>query len=192
MSRVALIPARGGSVRIPRKCIKDFCGKPIILYSIETALESKLFDQVIVSTDDDEIASISEAAGATIFRRPFDDGNRGTQEVAREVLLSMQDVDEACVIYPTSPLLLVADLKDGLRALELEPHLFSMAVGANPLCDAGSYYWGLAKAFRRGIPLISAFTAMVPLPEERVCDINTLADWATATYLFQALRRAQL
>ena len=63
---LAVITARGGSKRIPRKNIKDFCGKPIIEYSIEAALKSGLFDEVMVSTDDDEIANISLTAGASV------------------------------------------------------------------------------------------------------------------------------
>lgn len=63
---LAVITARGGSKRIPRKNIKEFCGKPIIEYSIDAALKSKIFDEVMVSTDDDEIAQISLAAGASV------------------------------------------------------------------------------------------------------------------------------
>ncbi|MBL4790647.1 MAG: 2-C-methyl-D-erythritol 4-phosphate cytidylyltransferase, partial [Kordiimonadaceae bacterium] len=69
--KVAVIPARGGSKRIPRKNIKDFLGKPIIAYSIEAALDSGVFDEVIVSTDDEEIAAVAETFGATVpFMRP--------------------------------------------------------------------------------------------------------------------------
>ena len=64
MSSIAVITARGGSKRIPHKNIKDFCGKPIIAYSIEAALESGLFDEVMVSTDDEEIAEIARVFGA--------------------------------------------------------------------------------------------------------------------------------
>ena len=63
---LAIIPARGGSKRIPRKNIKDFCGKPIIAYSIETAIKSGLFDKVIVSTDDEEIAEVARRYGAEV------------------------------------------------------------------------------------------------------------------------------
>ena len=66
MSRVAIITARGGSKRIPRKNIKDFCGRPILAYSIEAAIESKLFDEVMVSTDDEEIAAVAKQYGAKI------------------------------------------------------------------------------------------------------------------------------
>lgn len=190
MSRVAIIPARGGSQRIPRKNIREFCGRPIIDYSIQTALDSKLFSAVIVSTDDDEVAAVATQAGATVMRRPTDDGSRGTQDVAREVVLQLPLVDVACVIYATSPLLLVSDLKAGLHALLMPGRKFAMSVSDSPLADAGCFYWGKANAFCIGLPLIAPHTAMVPLPGDRVCDINTHADWTTATYLYQALRRA--
>jgi len=70
MKNLCVIPARGGSKRIPKKNIKEFCGKPLIAYSIETALKSNLFEKVIVSTDDDEISKISKKYGAEVLKRP--------------------------------------------------------------------------------------------------------------------------
>ena len=83
---IAIIPARGGSKRIPRKNIKEFYGKPLIAYSIQAALESKLFDKVIVSTDDEEIANIAKKYGAEVpFMRPkeLSDDFTGTGEVVK-------------------------------------------------------------------------------------------------------------
>ena len=192
MNSVAIIPARGGSLRIPRKNIRPFCGRPIIEYSIETAIKSELFDTVVVSTDDEEIGEISRKAGALVMFRPPCDGSMGTQEVARLVLHQLPIMSTtACVIYATSPLLLPDDLKDGLAALKEPGRQFAMSVCDSPLADAGCYYWGWYESFMFGLPLIAPHTAMVPLPADRVCDINTLADWSAATYLYQALRRAQ-
>ena len=90
MTSVAIITARGGSKRIPRKNIKNFLGKPIIAYSIEAALESKIFDSVMVSTDDHEIAEIAKKYGAEIpfFRSPENsDDYSGTVDVIIEVIL---------------------------------------------------------------------------------------------------------
>ena len=87
MSCVAIIPARGGSKRIPRKNIKPFAGKPIIAYSIEAALQSRLFDRVIVSTDDREIAAVAESFGAEVpFSRPPElaDDHAGTSRCRRQ------------------------------------------------------------------------------------------------------------
>lgn len=110
MANLAIITARGGSKRIPRKNIKDFLGKPIIAYSIETALNSGLFDYVMVSTDDDEIAGVAKDYGAEVpFMRSKQtaDDFTGTAEVVIEVLNDLQKTgkqfDNACCIYPTAP-----------------------------------------------------------------------------------------
>ena len=89
MDSIAIITARGGSKRIPRKNVKEFCGKPIIAYSIEAALESGLFNEVMVSTDDGEIADIALAFGASVpFMRSKanSDDYADTADVAIEVL----------------------------------------------------------------------------------------------------------
>lgn len=110
MSRVAIITARGGSKRIPRKNIKEFCGKPILAYSIEAALESKLFDEVMVSTEDNEIAEVAKKYGASVpFMRSERTANdfATTEDVLLEVLDEYnkrgKDFSEVCCIYPTAP-----------------------------------------------------------------------------------------
>ena len=120
---VAIIPARGGSKRIPRKNILHFCGKPIIAYSIEVAISSGLFDKVIVSTDDEEIANVAKEYGAEVpFVRSADlsDDFTGTHEVighAVEFLIdSGINIEYACCIYATAPLILQEDL---IKAFEL-------------------------------------------------------------------------
>ena len=122
MSSICIIPARGGSKRIPRKNIRDFCGKPIIAYSIETALQSGLFDQVVVSTDDVEIADISRQYGAeTPFMRPaaLADDFTGTGVVFGHGVRMLRDagaqIDYACCIYPTAPLLQCKYLRKGFE-----------------------------------------------------------------------------
>ena len=184
MNVECIIPARGGSQRIPRKNIKPFFGRPIIEYSIETALKSGLFYIVTVSTDDDEIADIAKKAGASVWRRPPCDGAMGTQEVAAMILREVWvTVDVGCVLYPTAPLLLPSDLHSGFEALK--GRQFSMSVGDSPLRDAGAFYFGQKKAFCDSLPLIAPHTAMVALPENRVCDINTMEDWARAEQLYK-------
>lgn len=181
---IAIIPARGGSVRIPRKNIKVFAGKPMLCYPIEAAKASKLFQLIVVSTDDDEIEDTALAMGAVVMRREKDDGRKGTQEIAKDVLTSIAG-HFACVIYPCSPLLLVEDIWRGMRALQF--NTYAMTVGPDGQ-DAGCFYWGRAHAFREGVPLTNA--SHVELPAERVCDINTPEDWARAEHLYDALRRA--
>ncbi len=110
MKSIAIITARGGSKRIPRKNIKPFLGKPIIVYSIEAALNSGSFDEVMVSTDDEEIANIARAAGATVpFMRSEATSNdfATTADVILEVLDRYEEMgqtfDYCCCIYPTAP-----------------------------------------------------------------------------------------
>jgi N-acylneuraminate cytidylyltransferase len=118
--RLAVIPARGGSKRIPRKNIKDFCGKPIIAWSIEAARESRCFDRIIVSTDDEEIASVARNFGAeTPFLRPSQlaDDYSGTVPVIAHAIEWLRQHGElpaeVCCIYPTAPFVGPADLQDG-------------------------------------------------------------------------------
>lgn len=122
---VAIIPARGGSKRIPRKNIRPFLGRPIIAYSIETAINSGLFDEVMVSTDDQEIATIAKEYGAHVpfFRSPeTSNDHAGIAEVIREVLLRYEELgskfDLFCCILPTAPLIIAEDLKGAKVALE--------------------------------------------------------------------------
>lgn len=122
---VAIIPARGGSKRIPRKNIKGFFGKPLIAYSIEVALQSNLFDKVIVTTDDEEIAKIAKEYGAEVpFLRPkeLSDDFTGTQDVVNHALEYLHNQGEnyeyACTIYATAPLLQKKYLLEGFNKLE--------------------------------------------------------------------------
>ena len=108
---IAIITARGGSKRIPRKNIKEFCGKPIIEYPINAALQSGIFDEVMVSTDDEEIAQISKSAGANVpFLRSEKTSNDFalTRDVLMEVLMEYEKrgkkFDYMVCLYPTNPL----------------------------------------------------------------------------------------
>jgi len=121
---ICVIPARGGSKRIPRKNIKEFNGKPIIAYSIEAALNSGLFSEVMVSTEDDEIAEISRYYGAVVpFMRSEKNADdfTGPGDVAFEVLTKYSELgrhfDDCCCIYATSPLLTISRLSEGLDLL---------------------------------------------------------------------------
>lgn len=123
--RVAIIPARGGSKRIPRKNIKMFCGKPMIAWSIEVALQSGCFDRVVVSTDDDEIAHVARSYGAEVpFMRPaaLSDDYTGTIPVIRHAIERLNvlgvEVEEVCCIYATAPFIRVEDLQRGLQLLD--------------------------------------------------------------------------
>ena len=126
MSRnLAIITARGGSKRIPRKNIKGFCGEPILHYSIQAALDAGIFDEVMVSTDDEEIAEIAKAAGAKVpFFRSEQTANdfASTDDVIMEVLSEYQkrgeNFDAFCCIYPTAPFLTGQRLKEAMALLD--------------------------------------------------------------------------
>ena len=121
---IAVIPARGGSKRVPRKNIRLFAGKPMIVHSIHCAVESRLFERVVVSTDDPEIAEIALLHGATVpFLRPSDlsDDYATTDSVMLHALVECRNsfgvIEAACCIYPTAPFLRSTDLGAGLDLL---------------------------------------------------------------------------
>jgi pseudaminic acid cytidylyltransferase len=124
-SRLALIPARGGSKRIPRKNIRPFAGKPIIAHPIAAAIASGCFDEIMVSTDDDEIAAVAKDAGASVpFRRDASLSNdfATTVDVVLDVLKSFEQrgkkFDQVCCLYPTSVFATPELLREGRNTLE--------------------------------------------------------------------------
>ena len=127
MNALAVITARGGSKRIPRKNVKPFLGKPIIQYSIEAAKESGIFSEIMVSTDDKEIAQISEEAGAAVpFYRSEASSNdfATTLDVLLEVVSEYEKrgkhFDYLCCIYPTAPFVTGQAIKTAMETLENE------------------------------------------------------------------------
>lgn len=124
MNAVAIITARGGSKRIPRKNVKEFLGKPILLYSIEAAINSGIFEEVMVSTEDEEIAELARRAGAVVpFMRGEENANdfATTTDVLLEVLAEYEKrgktFEFGCCIYPTAPFVTAEKLKDGMQKL---------------------------------------------------------------------------
>ena len=120
--RIAVIPARGGSKRVPRKNIRTFAGQPIIVWPIKAALSSGLFDQVVVSTDDAEIAEVARMAGASVpFMRPenLSDDYVDTKSVIRHAIseLKLKTEVQVCCIYPTSVFADSQLLNEGLEKL---------------------------------------------------------------------------
>ncbi|HRF12860.1 pseudaminic acid cytidylyltransferase [Candidatus Accumulibacter contiguus] len=122
--KLAIIPARGGSKRIPRKNVKLFCGKPMIAWSIDAAHASGLFDHIVVSTDDIEISEVAKAYGAEVpFMRPaaLSDDHTGTSPVVAHAIEWYRAQggmpDPVCCIYATAPFVSTADLQRGLQLL---------------------------------------------------------------------------
>lgn len=145
--RLAVIPARGGSKRIPRKNIRPFGGRPMIAWPIGAARESGCFDRIIVSTDDEEIAAVARAHGAEVpFRRPAElsDDHTGTIPViAHAVAWQNAEGDpasEVCCIYATAPFVGVADLRRGLSVLRES--------GADYAFSVTSYAFPIQRAIR--------------------------------------------
>lgn len=143
MSAVAIIPARGGSKRIPRKNIKAFHGRPMLAHSIQAALDSGLFARIVVSTDDAEIAAVAQAWGAEVpFMRPaaLADDHAGTVEVIQHAVSLLRAQGDAfayaCCLYATAPFVTTADLAKGLKLLEAHPdkaYAFTVTDYASPV-----------------------------------------------------------
>lgn len=145
--KLAVIPARGGSKRIPRKNIKLFCGKPMLAWSIEAALQSGSFDQVIVSTDDQEIAEVAQQYGATVpFLRPqqLADDHTGTIPVIQHAIkwfnAEGHAVELACCLYATAPFVQAEDIRRGLQIL--------LQTGSDYAFTATSYAFPIQRAIR--------------------------------------------
>lgn len=126
--KLCVIPARGGSKRIPRKNIRDFCGKPMIAWSIHAAQKSGCFDRILVSTDDLEIANLSQQLGADVpFLRPaaLSGDHTGTIDVVVHAITFIQQagvaLDAVCCLYATAPFVQPMDLQEGLRLLPQVP-----------------------------------------------------------------------
>ena len=149
--KIAVIPARGGSKRIPRKNIKPFCGKPMISWSIEAALASECFDQIIVSTDDAEIASVAKALGAqTPFTRPAELSSdfATTGAVMKHAVewlgrATHVALDAVCCIYATAPFVRPSDLRSGLDLL--------MGANADYAFSVTTFEYPIQRALRIGV-----------------------------------------
>lgn len=223
---IAVIPARGGSKRIPRKNIKPFAGKPMIAYAIEAAQASGVFDHIVVSTEDTEIAEFAVSIGAELpFMRPRDlaDDVTPTVPVIAHAIKACAAVgwraQRVCCIYPGVPLIQQQDLRRALALLELggTAYVFPVTPFPSPIqralardeqgCarpfhpeyvstrtqdlqpayyDAGQFYWGNASAWLDGVN-IHANGKTIILPEWRVVDIDTPADWERAEALYRTI-----
>lgn len=187
ITKLAIIPARGGSKRIPRKNIRDFLGNPIIYYSIKAAIDCGYFDEVMVSTDDLEIAEIALKFGAAIpFMRSYKaaDDEATTIEVIQEVLASYQNkmgmvFDYVCCIYPTAPLIAIQDLQTGYQRL-IENNVTSVY----PVAQFSYPVW-------RGLKIEPDYTIKMVWPEfinSRSQDLTPIYHDAGQWYWFDPLK----
>lgn len=185
---MCIIPARGGSVRIPRKNIREFHGRPIIAYSIKAALDA--FGDAMVSTEDHEIAAIAETCGARVLWRPklLADGKVGTQDVMAHAVGSSRG--PAVCLYPCAPMVTANMLKDAVKLLDWPGTQYVVPVG-EWLRDPGMFYVGHAYSFRVGAPLLAAGTRLFPIGLLRAIDINTEDDWLRAERMYAELNHQE-
>lgn len=172
--KIAIIPARGGSKRIPRKNIREFAGKPMIAYAIDAAKQCNLFDDIIVSTDDEEIAAVATYFGAEVpFMRPAelaDDYTPTVPVIAHAILMCHQkgwSVTHACCIYPGVPFISTNDIKDAFSLLEKSGAAYSFPVTEFPSA--------IQRALRR-----QPDATMQPFYPE--CDLTRTQDLEAAYY----------
>lgn len=194
---VAIIPARGGSRRIPRKNIRMFHGKPIIGYSIEAAQTSGLFKSIYVSTDDEEIRRVAWSCGAPTHMRSSEMAKDevGTQDVMAQALRELIDVGAffaslpkfVCCIYPCAPMLTPETLRAAFTLLTTSGCNYVVPVGTW-LRDPGQFYFGRADAFLACTPLLGVNTRLLPIKPEIECDINIESDWTRAERMYAELK----
>lgn len=190
MSAICIIPARGGSKRIPRKNVREFHGKPILTYAILAAKNSYSFHSIWISTDDAEVADIGNKMGIGVIWRPqrLADDNTGTQEVMAHAIKLLPDYEFACCLYPTVPLLNPGTLSEALRTLSKSEFEYIVPV-STWLRDPGQFYMGRSAAFKREHPLIGMETGMIRIDPKTDCDINTMDDWFRAERMYAELSR---
>ncbi|MDI4652864.1 MULTISPECIES: pseudaminic acid cytidylyltransferase [Pseudoalteromonas] len=147
MKSIAIIPARGGSKRIPRKNIKEFYGKPMIAYSIEAAKASGCFERIIVSTDDQEIADVARQYGAEVpFLRPdnISDDHATTMDVLQHAISWCKNAnwqfDNICCIYATAPFIQVEDLQKGRNYLTNKDVMYAFSATSFPFPIQRAFY----------------------------------------------------
>ena len=202
MKCLAIIPARGGSKRIPHKNIKPFLGRPIIAYSIEAALGTGLFEEVMVSTDDVEIAEIARQEGASVpFLRSTENANdyATLADVLVEVVNAYKgrgyEFDLICCLLPTAPLISSEDVRSAYDQLVMStfdsicpvvafsyPILRSLSID-----DSGTFYWIKTSSLLKDKKLLSENGTAIVLDEFRVQDIDTDTDWALAEMKYKLL-----
>lgn len=184
---ICVIPARSGSVRIPHKNRRLFHGRQVIVYSIETARETGLFDAIYISTDDPETIQIAKDYDCYVHLRStayLCGPEAGTQEVVQDCLLhsTSGEYKYACCIYATAPLMTAADIVSGYLELIRSPYRFVFV--------DGWYYWGRGEAFTMHPEITADDCKRLTLPRDWV-DINTEEDWRLTENKYAALHNVE-
>ena len=172
MNNVCIIPARGGSKRIPKKNVKLFCGRPMLAHAIELAIETKVFDRILVSTDCEEIEKLAHKLGAeTNGARPkeLSDDYTGTTEVIKyeiqKIREDLSDHDVICELYPTSALLGAKRLKEAVNNCPIEEFLFAAQKFRQPVERSFFFgrFWEGGDVVSRKIQVeVTRFTRNIP------------------------------
>jgi len=184
MRTIAVIPARGGSRRIPRKNVRQFIGRPMLSYSVDAARNSGVVDEVWVSTEDSKIAAVAWQLGCKLHPRSaaLAEDNVGTQEVMRAAILELWPNDVmrpelAVCIYACAPTLLPQDLRHARLMLHMGwPYVYAH----------GMFYFGKTEAFMKDIPLTDGISVDLG---ERWVDVNTWEDWHRARAIVKRMER---
>ena len=212
---IAIIPARGGSKRIKNKNFKNFFGRPIITYSIDLAKKSKLFSEIIVSTDNKKIMEISKKQGATIlFKRPkhLSKDNVPIIDVIAHSIKKLRKLklkpSNVCCIFPISPLITENTLKKSLQILKNKKlnYVFPVTKNTysnqnqlfvsknktllknkqeNKFFDAGQFYWGRTKAWEKKLRIFSSKSGIIELNSKKIIDVNYISDWNKLKKVFK-------
>jgi CMP-N-acetylneuraminic acid synthetase len=222
MKNIAIIPARGGSKRLPRKNILSIGQKPLLQWVVESCLESKVFDKVIVSTEDDEIQKVAEQAGAYVHKRnlALAQDRSTVVEVCEEVLMN-EKCEGFCCVYATSALLSARTLQlssqqfiantsvsvlmgaskynySPVQALSVDENGFSSMLFPEYMkiqsqfhpktrVSNGTFYWARAESFLKEKTFYSASLKTFDVPEDEVCDLDTLEDFEKLQAMFKRL-----
>ena len=208
---VCVIPARGGSKRILRKNLKEFCGKPILSYSLSNAKKSGIFQNIVVSSEDAEILEFAKKAGVSTFERPkeLSDDYTGTRAVIVNAIESLGIPKETfvCCLYATAPLLDFRILREAFEVAQSRAQdcfrAFIIAQGRNQMLfreyftkrsqdlekvyhDAGQFYFARAGVWQERENIFEDSVSFL-LPQARVADIDTMEDWNLAELKFKQL-----
>lgn len=195
MKAIAIIPARGGSRRIPHKNTRLFMGRPIIEYSIDAARQSNLFESIIVSTDSETTRDLVMKKGCEVVAHPFNRHGVADEIELHDIVKSaltqlVISPDIVCLIYATASLLTSNVLCRAYQVLQrrlLAPYAYSVAGHPAKPNDAGQFYMGRTRDWLLGTPLVTTETIMIPIDPSRVCDIDTEEDFLRAETMYAAL-----
>lgn len=192
---ICVIPARGGSTRIPRKNIKRFLGKPVIEYGIMAAQLSDVFGDIFVSTDDREIGEIIVDCGCRLYKRPVTLAKNEvgtfavTKDFVEDYLVRFGEFEYICTLYPTNVFVTATDLQTAYRLLDASDADHVISITYPPLADAGMFYFSRVSSIMEGRGYFDFGTTLYPVPNN--VDINYPDDWSRAEELYQQIRNGK-